>query len=153
MAQYTMMVAGFDYRQKELASLMSETNYCYDLSKAEMIDDFLVEEDERIYKFEKATYHLRIKHEPDNPHDPAALRVYADQTFIGYVPRGNLGILKKLASFPDLRMSVQIFGGPYKVLEYDDEEDYLGEMLPKYYRVRSEKDPFKAVMIFDYNNQ
>ena len=46
-----------------------------------------------------------------------------------------------------------MFGGPYKVLEYDDEEDILGEMLPKYYRIRTENSPFKAIMIFDYNNQ
>ncbi len=151
MAQYTMMVAGFDYRQKELASLMLDTNYYYGLSKNELIDELL--EDERIYKFETATYSLRIKHEPGNKYDPAALQVYADQTFIGYVPRGNLGVLKKLSSFPDLHMTVQIFGGPYKVLEYDDEDDILGEMLPKYYRIRTENSPFKAIMIFDYNNQ
>lgn len=150
--EYTMMVAGFDYHQKELESLMFEENFEYNLTKNEMVDEFDIDEDTRIYQYEIAEYPLRIYHEPDNPHDPAALQVFAEDTFIGYVPRGNLDIMHKLSMLPGLQMTVKIYGGKYKILKYDEDEDYLGEMLPKYYRLRSGSDPYKAMMIFRYDS-
>lgn len=146
-----IMVAGFDHYQKELSSLMTDENDYYNLTKAEMLDETWLDPEEKIYKYEVAHCALAIKHEPGNPYDPAALRVHADGQFIGYVPRKQFQLLKRLAYAPGLEMHVEIFGGPYKILEYNEEEDYLGEMLPKYYTLRSEKDQFKAIMIFKYD--
>lgn len=150
--EFTMMVAGFDYHQKELASLMTEENFEYTLSKKEMLEEYDLDEDTKYYQYAIAECILDIRHEPNNPYDPAALQAFADGVFIGYVPRGNLDVLRKISMLPGLRMTVKIFGGRYKCLEYDDEEDYYGEMLPKFYQLRSGTDPYKAIMVFEYDS-
>jgi len=115
MQEHTIMVAGFDYHQKELAALLYDENA-----------------------------------EPTNQYDPNAVKVYADKTFVGYVPRGKFGDLKHLASIPGIKASVRIFGGKYKYIEYDADADYLGTLENKYYKVMTDSTPYKAVMVFEW---
>ena len=148
--RHTIMVAGFDYHQSQLRGLLTEKNYEYSLPKNELLDDCGYDEDDRIYQYERATYPLHIQAEPDNPYDSQAVRVYAGDTFIGYVPRGKLGDLIHLSAVPNLSATVEIFGGRYKYLEYDDSEDYYGERDPKHFQIRTEDDPVKAIMVFEW---
>ena len=78
-------------------------------------------------------------------------QVFADGVFIGYVPKGNLPSLSRISQMPDLQMQVEIYGGRYKLLEYDDEADIMGEMLPKYFSVRTISDIYKAIMVFSWS--
>ena len=147
--QYAMMVAGCNYHQAELSSFMDEETYKWGLTKNELIDE--ADLDERVYRYEKVECLLTIKHEPGNQYDPAALKVFADDTFIGYVPRGNLDVLKRISMLPGLHMHVEIFGGPYKELIYNAEDDYFGDMEPKYFTIQTVRDPFKAIMVFSWD--
>lgn len=150
--EYTLMVAGFDYHQKELKSLLTEKNPDYQCSKKELLNDLGVDQDDRIYEYEIADCYLDIKHESGNKYDPAALQVFADGVFIGYVPQGNLDTLGRIASHPSLQMSVRIYGGRYKYLEYDEDEDFFGDMDDKYFKVRTEQSPYKAIMVFRWDS-
>lgn len=151
MKQYTLNVTGYDYNQKALASLMTEKNYIYSLPKSELLDEIAIDEDERVYEYEIAECTLQILHEPTNQFDPAALRVYADGTPIGYVPRGYIDVLKKISMQPGLDMSVQIYGGKYKEIIYHQDDDFYGTMEPKYFTIETVKSPFKAMMYFWWN--
>lgn len=145
MSEYTMMVAGYSHYQPALKSLL-EKNYLYSCSKSELINE--IDIDEKVYEYEQTECSLAIIHEPNNQFDPAALMVYADGKHIGYVPRGRLSDLGKLSRAPGLKMSVRIYGGPYKYLEYDEDEDYFGTMESKYFKVCKETDQVRAIMIF-----
>ena len=147
--KHTILVAGFDHYQPALASFMDEETYEWSLSKSELVDEF--DPGDHIYRYERVECLLALQHEPGNKYDPAALRVFADGTFIGYVPRGNLDVLKKISMLPGLEMHVEIFGGPYKELIYNEEDDYLGEMAPKYFTTQTVRDPFKAIMVFTWD--
>lgn len=151
--EYRIRVAGWDHRQRALSSLMTEKNYEYKCTKKELIDSFGFDDEERIYEYEPASCVLEIRPEPDNPYDPNALQVIADDVFIGYVPKDRQSDLKKILSAPGLRGRVEITGGKYKYLEYDSDADYLCEMKPKYYTLHTEKSPFRAEMIFTIDNQ
>lgn len=148
--KYTMMVAGFDHFQPALSSFMDDETFEWSMTKSELIDELDLDGG-RAYRYEKVECLLEIRHEPNNPHDPAALQVFADGILIGYVPRGNLDVLRKLSMLPGLQMHVEIFGGPYKELIYNEEDDFFGEMDPKYFKTRTVKDPYKAVMVFTWN--
>lgn len=147
--KHTILVAGFDHYQPALASFMDDETYEWSMSKSELVDEF--EPGDRIYRYERVECLLAIQHDPGNKYDPAALKVFADGTFLGYVPRGNLPVLKKISMLPGLQMHVEIFGGPYKELIYNEEDDYLGEMAPKYFTTQTVRDPFKAIMVFEWD--
>lgn len=147
--RHTIMVAGFDYRQDTLKSLLYERNPYYDYSKAELVEIF--DEGLPIYEYEKAVYPLHIQAEPDNPHDPNAVKVFAGETFVGYVPRGSFPEIKECMTH-DPVCSVEIFGGKYKVLDHDDDADYEQTFEPKYYRLYTRNKPVKAVMVFQWEN-
>ena len=66
---YKMNVVGFDHYQPALASLMTEPNEDYNMTKSEMIDE--LDLDEPVYQYEIAVCELQIRHEPNNPYDPA----------------------------------------------------------------------------------
>jgi len=147
---YKISVAGTYYHQKALKSLQTEENYDYSLSKAEMFAEGL-DADDRIYQYGIEKCLLDIKHEPGNQYDPAALQVFADGVLIGYVPRGNLDVLKRIASHPDLEMHVEIYGGKYKVIEEKEPgADWMCEYNPKDYVVRIENSEVRAMMVFEW---
>lgn len=146
---YKISVAGPDYHQKALASLMTEANPDYKLTKTEMLDEYDLED--RIYQYEISECELQIWHEPGNQYDPAALQVFADGVFIGYVPQGNLPVLSSLARMPGLEMHVEIYGGKFRYLEHDEENDPFCEMQPKHFKIRTESSPYRSIMVFKYD--
>ena len=145
--RHTILVAGFDYRQDNLVPLLTERNFYYDLPKNELVD--LIDDGEPIYEYEKAVYPLHIQAEPDNPYDPNAVKVFAGETFVGYVPRGAFSQIKE-CMVHDPRCFVEIIGGRYKILDYDEDADPERTFDLKYYRLNTRKNPVKAVMVFEW---
>ena len=147
------MVKNYNHYQERLRSLLTEENFYYTLSKAELFSiDYAgdVDPDEKIYRYEIAECSLRIQHDPVNAYDPAALKVFADSVHIGYVPRTEFYTLKRVSAQPNLRMRVDVYGGPYKVLEEKKPgADWMCEYDPKDYVLRKDEDPVRAIMIFE----
>ena len=118
----TFHVAGTSYREDAILSL-AEENDDYNLSKKELIDDGM--EDERIYKYYFPTMHSELVPEPDNPHDPNAIKVLVNGVHIGYVKAGSCSHVKNLlASGKVSSYGVDIEGGPFKRVYEDDDGDY-----------------------------
>lgn len=146
---HTILVAGFDHFQNALSSLLTEPNPDYDINKSEWLDYYSeYDEDDRIYMYEKSQYPVHLQAEPDNPYDINAVKVFAGDTFIGYLPRGSFPEVSEYASIDGVQTYVEIFGGKYKYLEHDAEEDYLDTFEDKYYKVRTDTTPVKATIIF-----
>lgn len=152
--QQKISVTGYDHYQERLRSLLTEENFYYTLSKSDLFSlDYAgdVDPDEKIYRYEIAECSLRIQHDPGNAYDPAALKVFADGVHIGYVPRAEFYTLKRIAAQPELEMHVEIYGGPYKILEEKEPgADWMCEFDPKDYVLRKDEDPVRAIMIFEW---
>ena len=116
-------VAGTSFRQRELESLGQE-NPIYEYSKKELIDEGY--EDEKIYYYDFSPNTVELVEEPDNEHDPNAVKVVVDGVHIGYIKAGSCSHIKKLLHTGSIvKTDVEIRGGKYKYLycEYDDEKE------------------------------
>lgn len=116
-------VAGESYRLEDLLALMFKNDY-YTYSKKDLVDYGII--DERVYKYEIYTGVAELVPEPENPHDPQAIKVIVDSTHIGYIKAGSCARVHKLLREDSIeKVEVEIKGGEYKIVteEYDDEAD------------------------------
>lgn len=97
-------------------------NLDYDLSKKELIDNGY--EYERIYQYEFYPIKVELVPEPDNPHDPNAVKVIVDNELVGYIKSGSCKhILKLIAEDRIEKIDCEMKGGKYKYIGYDEDED------------------------------
>lgn len=143
---HTINVTGFDYYQDALVPLLTEVNDLYDLPTKELIDQF--GGGDRVYRYEKATYPLHIQAETDNPHDPNAIKVFAGDVFVGYLPRGSFHEFKQYATMDGVKIHVEVYGGNYKYIAYDEDADIEMTFEAKYYKVYIESSPVRATIVF-----
>lgn len=116
-------IAGTSYRQNNIKQL-GVLNYEYDLTKTEIINELLY--DEKIYQYNFYPESVVLEEEPDNIHDPNAIKVIIDDIFVGYIKRGSCNHIKKLIREDKIQsISAEIYGGKYKTVfsDYDVEKD------------------------------
>ena len=116
-------VAGVSYRPHEIESLGSANNY-FETNKSEMIEDGII--DEKIWEYSFNPQKVELVPEPDNEHDPNAIKVVIDGVHVGYIKRGSCAHIKKLIQEGKIEgIEAEIGGGRYKVVyeDYDDEND------------------------------
>lgn len=107
-------LSGYNYYQKELASLLDEKTEEYKFSAKKMAEEYLG----RVYEYEMSYVPVSLVPEPDNEFDPNAIAVYCDDMKIGYIPREDQ------ASVTGIEFAeAQIYGGRYKEID-GDEIDY-----------------------------
>lgn len=110
-------VAGVPYYLDNLLS-MAEPNYLYDYKKQELIDT--CHADETIYKQTYGARHLDLTHEPDNPHDPNAIKVLLDNKLVGYIAAQDCQhILDIMDNDLFVSATCEIKGGKYKRVNED----------------------------------
>lgn len=115
---YNFDVAGTHYRQDDIEELMDD-NPEYGYTKKEIKENAL--EDTRLYKYSIAVINADLVPEPDNPHDPNAIKVMADGVLVGYVPAAETETVRQLTSEKEIvKIQCSIYGGEYKFLSYDD---------------------------------
>lgn len=115
-------LAGTSYHLDAIMELAQE-NPDYDLTKREIIDDDLT--DERIYQYTFTDGPVELVDDPDNEHDPNAIKVLIAGQHIGYIKRGSTGRVHNLQRAGRvLGVTAEIYGGKYKVVTCD--EDYDG---------------------------
>lgn len=114
-------VAGTSFHQEAIEELGSE-NSLYEYTKKELIDDGY--EDEKIYQYEFFPEKVELVEEPENPHDPNAIKVIVDGAHIGYIKAGSCAHVKKLLRSGTVSdISAEIYGGKFKILSSDDSGD------------------------------
>lgn len=114
-------VAGTSFRLEAIQSLGVE-NDDYELSKRAMIDAGLT--GERVYKTDFYASKVELIPEPENPHDPHAIRVVVDGVHIGYIKSGSCSHIRNLLGGDKIEsIKCEIKGGRYKILLEDSDED------------------------------
>lgn len=119
----TYRVTGMSNYEDNLLNLASE-NSDYELSKRELIDSGLI--DEQIWKYDFYPEKVELVPEPDNPQDGNAIKVVVDGEHVGYIKSGSCAHLLKVISEDRIqKIDCTIGGGPCKYIseEYDDEKD------------------------------
>jgi len=92
---------------------LATANPGYTMSKTDIIDFGIT--DERIWKYDFYARVTELVPEPDNPHDPMAIKVVLDGEHVGYIKAGSCSHLLKVIHEGRIRsISCKIGGGPYK---------------------------------------
>lgn len=114
-------VAGISF-QEENVLLLARENDDYSLPKKALLDEYY--DGDRVYKFDfYLANKAKLVPEPDNPHDPKAVAVYAQHPLslewlkIGYIKAGSTGRVDTSASY-----NLEMGGGPYKEISEDEVE-------------------------------
>lgn len=119
----THRVAGTSFREADIKELMGE-NSAYEWTKKELIEAGYV--DERVYEYSVYYGSLVLEPEPDNPHDPRAVKVITGGVHVGYIKAGSCARIHKLLREGNIeKAEIEIKGGKYKIVleDYDDYED------------------------------
>lgn len=135
--EITIPVTGPVYHQNDLASVLTHKNRFYYAPDDTIIDFARNKPNYTVFEYKRERCSLEIYHEPQNEHDPGALKVLANGVFIGYVPQDERHHLLEISTLPGLSMRVDVFGGNYKTV-------LNGELF-------SQSSRLKAVMVFEYD--
>lgn len=125
-------LAGTSFQEENIKKLfevmkvtgMLEENDDYSTSKKELIEDILIDEDERVYRFETVELACKLEEENDNEYDTNAIKVNVspngdDWFFVGYVPKKrNKEVKEKLNNSTFV---VEWKGDKYKKMTSDEE--------------------------------
>ncbi len=135
-------VAGTSFRQSEIESLGTKNPY-FSMNKKQLIAANMVEKSIYQYIFEEMECELIP--EPENEHDPNAVKVVVRGVHIGYIKRGSCPHVNKLISSDSIEsVSAFIYGGKYKrVCQWAEngrnvDEDYELDRDVSDYRARIE---------------
>lgn len=130
-------VAGTSFHLKEIQTLGVE-NHEYKMTKKQLVDEVRIAQ--RIYKTDYYATNIELIPEPENPHDPRAIRVVADGVHIGYIKSGSCAHIHKLLDEDKIEsIKCEIEGGRYKIVLEDYDEDDKAS-----YRLENDEIPLHA---------
>jgi len=136
-------IVGLNYRKSNVMKLAVE-NPLYNLNKAEILKQGFV--DSYIHKYIFADGPTELVQEPDNPHDPNAIKVVVAGQHIGYIKAGSCAHLNKVINEGRVEQILcRIYGGPYKgAFQNADELIDAGFTGKPTYLMESGTDDFSA---------
>ena len=77
-----------------------------------------------MYQFDFYPSNVQLIEEPENEHDPNAIKVVIDGVHVGYIKAGSCSHVKKLLRENKISsISAEISGGKYKMLVPGDDYD------------------------------
>ena len=116
---YTFNVAGTSFRRNAIKDMLSE-DCDYGENKSYLKENYI--DGDRIWKYlPEYRDDVALVDEPENEYDPNAIRVEVGGVHIGYVKKGSTSRVRNLLKKDDVRVKIDIAGGPYKEL-YEDED-------------------------------
>ena len=124
MAEYKFEAVGMFARMDALLPLVRKKSDYWELSDADLMAQ--QENGARVYAYSPRHLDCELVPEPDNPHDPNAIKVMLDGRHVGYVPAEECADVRPLLVRAE-KIRAHIFCGPSKVISgdivrhYDDE--------------------------------
>lgn len=108
-------VSGTSRKQKELLA-MGKKNPDYALTKRELVKKW--PDGVTVYEYKFSPKKAELVPDPDNEHNPKAIKVFVDGVHVGYIKDGSCAHIHKLLRENRLQsVTAQIVGGNYKVLD------------------------------------
>lgn len=116
-------VVGMSYHIPEFIPA-AKSNPDYSLSDQKILDKGL--ENKRIMQYIFPFKHINLVEEPDNPHDPNAVKVLADGLMIGYIKKDECAHVKNMIRTGTIeRVELEVFlYGNYKGVFGNEEAGY-----------------------------
>ena len=112
-------VAGIKYYMDAIMSL-ARPNPDYLKSKEALQRAGLIET--TVTEYIWPVYEAELEPEPDNPHDPNAIKVLVNGLLVGYIKAGSCArVQKKIREDRIARMTIQFGGGRGKILVHDND--------------------------------
>ena len=115
--RYSFKVAGISFHENEIRDCLLMENEDYNMSRKDLIDMGMT--DTMIYQYNDLSTNVQLVPEPDNPHDPDAIKVITDGAHIGYVPSKEISTVRDLLNADGLMIGCSFHGGEYKILTED----------------------------------
>ena len=113
-------ITGTQYYQDDFVEQLGSYNYDYDEKASDLKESYDVED--KIYQYDFSNLKAELVPEPENEHDPNAVKVIVNGIQVGYVKKGSCSRVKNLMKSPDfVRTDVEITGGRYKQIIENDE--------------------------------
>lgn len=113
-------IVGLEHRKANVMKLAKE-NPLYGLDKTAILRQGLV--DTYIHKYTFVNDPADLVQEPNNPHDPNAIKVVVAGQHIGYIKAGSCAHLNKVINEGRVeKVLCRIYGGPYKGAFQDYDE-------------------------------
>ncbi len=107
-------VAGTNYHQKELQA-MGKINPDYALDKRSLVKRW--PDGVTVYEYTFSPKKAELVPEPENPHDPKAIKVLVDGVHVGYIKAGSCAHIHRLLRENRIQsITPQILGGKYKAV-------------------------------------
>lgn len=128
-------VVGLAYNEEALEELRTESDD-WSMSRKELLEEY--SDGDRLYRYEWPLSPVEVVPEPENEHDPNALKVLLCGKKIGYVKKDQTDAVRALLG-QDLRVWVELEGGEAKVFEEDEDEKI---------QISEEDDPIHGELIF-----
>lgn len=123
-------VAGTSYNQDTLMEFADE-NEDYYLSKRERFELVSGLSDDREWLYEFCKPSVELIPEPENEHDPNAIRVEFNGKKAGYVPKEYCKKVKSMLSAEGCSVSAVIGGGPFRDMilheDFDGDEERISD--------------------------
>lgn len=125
-------VVAESYHKSEIAELGTiSQNYYWPSDR--LYEKFV--EGDRVYKYNFPELDAQLVPEPENPHDPNAIRVVVDGKTVGYIARNNTARISEIIS-RGLTVKANITGGPHKEISENEDGMLLSEKEDYDFRVR-----------------
>lgn len=113
-------VSGTSRKQKELLA-MGKKNPDYALTKRELVKKW--PEGVTVYEYKFSPKRAELVPDPDNEHNPKAIKVFVDGVHVGYIKDGSCAHIHKLLRENRLQsIKPSIVGGKYKELYSLDQD-------------------------------
>ena len=128
-------VAGTSFHQAEIKA-MGTKNPDYALTKSAL---FKRDPDAVVYEYTFSPKKAELVPEPENPHDPNAIKVLVDGVHVGYIKAGSCARIHKLLREGRIeKIEPEVFGGRSKYLcSYDTDSKRLSD-----YDLEEDEGPF-----------
>lgn len=125
-------VVGESYYKDEIANLGTIAQDYY--WPSERLYEKFVEGD-RVYKYNFPELDAQLIPEPENPHDPNAIRVTVDGKTVGYIARDSTARISEMLS-RGLTVKANVTGGPHKDINETEDGMLASEKEDYDFRVR-----------------
>ena len=114
----TFKATGMAYHMDGLEKIAVE-NWDYGMTNTEVKEEY--EPYDRIYEYEYPVETVELVPEPDNEADPNAIAVHVNGEKVAYIKRGSTTRARTLLASGNRKITAEVYGGPYKMVEEDDD--------------------------------